>query len=163
MRCPSLFSNLQHVHILLLVIKEDIQALTPKLRTLTTSRGWSWREFLRDLWDKVVSHILDCFQTICLPQLRVWWYQTANFCHSTLLLCIGGLKERFRSLHFVLYYLDRPHSCQTFQFTRLCDSEETLHRHRSNGSQGARELCSVDTELDNIAHLVHARATFTSI
>ena len=86
------------VHIPLAVTKKDVQRLSSNLHTL---RGLAiqrrmdlttgFRSFLRELWDRVVSRIVDVLQEKCPRESCIWWCPTAEF---SLLPLYAAIKAR---------------------------------------------------------------------
>ena len=87
--CDALvvFSDKDPIRILLAVTKEDVRTLSLRLRRLTGSLERvnmedvekEFKIFLRELWDKLVFHVVNVLQITCLPQSRIWWCPTAEF------------------------------------------------------------------------------------
>ena len=86
--CDALivFIDKDPVHIPLAVTKEDFRALSSNLHTLrelATKRRMDvttgFRSFLRELWDRVVSHVVEVLWKTCPRQSRIWWCPTAEF------------------------------------------------------------------------------------
>ena len=73
--CDALivFADKDPIHIPLLVTKKEVRNSSVHLRTLrrgairmdTTDTETEFRIFLRELWDKPVSHIANVLQTTC--------------------------------------------------------------------------------------------------
>ena len=84
--CDALvvFVDRDPVHIPLSITKARVEALSSQLHVVI-QRAKSMdmtREFgllLRELWDKVVSHIVEYLLTMLPRQSRIWWCPTAEF------------------------------------------------------------------------------------
>ena len=122
---------------------------------------------MRELWDKVVSHIIDPLKTTCPPRSHIWWCPTAEFSllplHSASPFRKGqrGVSDLYISSYTTtltaLIRARRPSSA---------DSRTKKKRFIAIGqaaAKGAGELPSVGTELTNIGQLVDGLATFTRI
>ena len=87
--CDALivFADRDPIHIPLPVTKQGVGELSLCLRTLT--RGAKrmdikdmereFKIFLRELWDKLVSRVVNVLQTTCNHNSRIWWSPTAEF------------------------------------------------------------------------------------
>ena len=160
------------VRIPLSITKEHVRELSSELHTLTF-RAKSMNVtrdlglILRELWDEVVSPIVEFLQTVHLPQSRIWWCPTAEF--SLLPLHAAGPYRTGQQNLADLYI-----SSYTSTLTALIRAR----RHDPSGSAaegkhfvaigqasaiGESELRSVGTELVNIGQRIDNLATFTRI
>ena len=122
---------------------------------------------MRELWDKVVSHIVDFLKTACPPQSRIWWCPTAEFSvlplHAAAPFRKGqrGVSNLYTSSYTTtltaLIRARRPHS------TNPTTEKKRLIGIGQAAAMGAGELLSVGSELTSIGQLVDGLATFTRI
>ena len=102
-------------HIPLSIPKRRVRKLSKKLgtlsmRTLKMEVTEKLAIILRELWDEVVSPIINFLETVHPFQSRIWWCLTAEF--SFLPLHAAGPTESRQSVHLVLYpHAHCPHSC----------------------------------------------------
>ena len=102
-------------HISLSITKDGVRELSSKLGTLTVrAKSMNVTEdfaiLLQELWDEVVSPIINFLETVHPFQSRIWWCLTAEF--SFLPLHAAGPTESRQSVHLVLYpHAHCPHSC----------------------------------------------------
>ncbi|KAH0840206.1 hypothetical protein J3R83DRAFT_1207 [Lanmaoa asiatica] len=113
------------VHIPLSITKKDVQEIASKLGTLTVrAKSMNMTRdldiILRDIWDQVVSSIVDFFQTTHLSQSRIWC-PTAEF--SLLPLLVAGPYRNGQQNLSDLYIS----SC-TSTLTALRDGRFTIER-----------------------------------
>ena len=164
--------NQDPFHIPLSITKDGVRDLSSNLTTLTV-RAKSMdvtRDLviiLRELWDEVVSPIVDFLQTVHLFQSRIWWCPTAEF--SLLPLHAAGPYRKGHRNLANLYI-----SSYTPTLTALIRARRHDFPHSaSEGKQfvgigqatakGGNELFSVSAELANIEQRVSGLATFTRI
>jgi len=126
-----------------------------------------FQSFLQELWDRVVSHIVDSLQTTCPPQSRIWWCPTAEF---SLLPLHAAAPYRMGQKGVSDLYV----SSYTTTLTALIRARRPSPPDSATGkkrliaigqavAKGTSKLFSVSTELDNISQLVEGLATFTRI
>ncbi|KAG8218910.1 hypothetical protein J3R82DRAFT_4592 [Butyriboletus roseoflavus] len=160
------------VHIPLSITKDGIRELSSKLGRLTV-RAKSidvtrdLAVILRELWDEVVSPVVDFLQTVHPFQSRIWWCPTAEF--SLLPLhAAGPFRKRQRNLANI--YI----SSYTPMLTALIRARRRdLPHSASEGkhfvgigqatAKGEKKLVSVSAELADIGQRVDGLATFTHI
>ena len=122
---------------------------------------------LRELWNNVVSHIVDHLLTTHPRQSRIWWCPTADFSHLR--------------LHAADPYRKGEQNLSSLCISSYTPTLTALIRARRPGSPdsasrrkhfiaigqakaiGTRELHSVGTELTNIGQRIDSRAMFTRI
>ena len=159
-------------HIPLPITKEGVRALSSMLGTLTvdaTSRDVTTdlTIILQELWDKVVSPIVDFVQTVHPLQSRIWWCPTAEFSHLPL-HAAGPYRVGQRNLPNL--YI----SSYTSTLTALIRARQ--HDHPPSASkgkhfvgigqanaEGENEIVSVGAELANIEQRVHGLTAFTCV
>ena len=172
--CDALvvFVDRDPIHIPLSITKEDVQDLSSKLRTLTmrAKRSDVTRDlclFLRELWDRVVSPIVDFLRTTYPCQSRIWWCPTAEF--SLLPLHAAGPyrkgQQNLSSLYVSSY---TPTLSALIRAQQNYPSNLAVEQKRFIGigqaqATGQNELHSVGTELTNIGQCIDGLATFTRI
>ena len=166
------FLNRDPVHIPLRITQENARDLSTQLHTLTerAKRADVTKElafFLRQLWDQIVSPIVDLLQTIHPSQSRIWWCPTAEF--SVLPLhAAGPYRKGQRNLHH-LYISSYTSTLTALIRARRHDPSNaaTPQKHFIAIGQakaaGESKLLSVGVELDNIGQRVDGPATFTRI
>ena len=175
--CDALvvFADKDPVRIPLSVTKEDVRGLSLRLRTLT--RGAKrmdtndiekeFKTFLRELWDKVASHIINVLQTTCPRNSRIWWCPTAEF--SLLPLHAAAPYRKHQKGVSDLYVSSYTTTLTALIRARQPSSPNSTHdRQRfiaigQASAKDANELIHVGTELDNIGRLVGGLAAFTRI
>ena len=172
--CDALivFLDRDPVHIPLQISQEDVRDLSTELHTLTVraKRDDMTRDlafFLRKLWDRIVSPIVDCLQTIHPSQSRIWWCPTGEF--SVLPLHAAGPYRKGQQNFPHLYISSYTPTLTALIRARRRDSSNpaTEQKHflaigQANAA-GETELPSVGVELDNICQRVDGLATFTRI
>ena len=174
--CDALvvFADKDPVHIPLPITKEGVQGLSLKLRNL---RGLATRKrmdlttdfkyFLQELWDNVVSHVVDVVRAMCPLQSRIWWCPTAEFSHLP--------------LHVAAPYRNGQESVSDLYVSSYTTTLTALIRARRPGvlksepekkcfiaigqekAPGLNKLYSIRTELANIEQHVKGVATFTYV
>ena len=175
--CDALvvFSDRDPIHIPLAVTKQDVRGLSLRLRALTrdakridmTDMEKEFMVFLRELWDKLVSHIVGVLQTTCPRNSRIWWCPTAEF--SLLPLhAAAPYREGQKSLSslYVSSYTTTLTALIRARRSSLPDSAHDKPRFIAIGeaaARGATELLCVGTELDKIGQLVQGLAAFKRI
>ena len=182
--CDALvvFADKDPVHIPLPVTKEDVRGLSSNLHTLrihATQRRMGvttgFRSFMRKLWDRVVSHIVDVAQEKCPPQSRIWWCPTAEFSLLPLHAAIRYRKGPKRSVWRWQYHQESVSDLFISSYTttltalihaRRSDVEPQKNRFIAIGqadAPGFPKLYSIHTELENIQRHVEGVATFTRV
>jgi CHAT domain-containing protein/tetratricopeptide (TPR) repeat protein len=160
------------VHIPLPITQEGVRDLSTELHTLTerAKRDDVTKElafFLRQLWDQIVSPIVDCLQTIHPSQSRIWWCPTAEF--SVLPLhAAGPYRKGYKNLPHLYISSYTPTLTALIRARRRNPSTsatEQKHFIAIGQAQAAdeSELLSVGAELDNIGQCVDGLAAFTRI
>ena len=165
------FVDRDPVHIPLSITKDNVRSLSLWLRSLTKRAKTMdvTRDlgiFLRELWDRIVSRIVDFLQTTCPRQSRIWWCPSAEF--SLLPLHAAGPYRKGQQNLSALYI-----SSYTPTLTALIRARRPTLLHSATqkrfiaigqaAASGAVELHSVGSELVNIGQLVDGPATFTRI
>ena len=122
---------------------------------------------MRDLWDRVVSNIVNSLRTTCLPQSRIWWCPTAEFTLLPLHAAAPFRKgQRGISDLYISSYTTTLTALIRARQPNSADSTADKKRFIAIGqaaAKGAGELLSVGTELANIGQLVDGLATFSRI
>ncbi|KAH0835025.1 TPR-like protein, partial [Lanmaoa asiatica] len=165
------FVDQDPVHIPLSIRKKRVRKLSSKLRALT-ARAKSMNVardlglILRQLWDDIVSHIVDVLRKTCPCQSRIWWCPTAEF--SLLPLHAAGPYRTGQQNLTDLYI-----SSYTPTLTALIRARRHDPSNSAKGTRfvaigqakaiGENQLLSVGTELANIGQRVDGLATFTRI
>ena len=171
--CDALvvFDDKDPVHIPLPVTKEDVRGLSSNLHTLrnlaTQKRmdvTTGFKSFLRELWDRVVSHIVDVLREKCPRQSRIWWCPTAEFSHLPLHAAIPYRKgQESVSDLFISSYTT---TLTALIHARRPDVGPNKKRFIAIGqanAPGFHKLHSIHTELANIKRHVKGVAMFTRI
>ena len=160
------------VHIPLPITRQGVRELSSKLGT-STVRAKSMdvkRELgiiLRELWDDVVSPIVNFLRMVHPFQSRIWWCPTAEF--SALPLHAAGPYRKGQQNLANLYI-----SSYTPTLTALIRARRHNPPHFASKekhfvgigqakAKGEKELVSVGAELTNIGRRVCGLATFTHI
>jgi CHAT domain-containing protein/tetratricopeptide (TPR) repeat protein len=172
--CDALivFLDRDPVHIPLQVTREDVRDLSTELHTLTlrARRADMAKElafFLRKLWDRIVSPIVDCLKTSRPFQSRIWWCPTAEF--SVLPLHVAGpYRKGQQNLPHLYISSYTPTLAALIHARRHDPSNSTTEQTRfiaigQAKAAGESELVSVGAELDTIGQRVDGLATFTRI
>ena len=172
--CDALivFLDRDPVHIPLQITQKEVRELSKELHTLTVraTRDDVTRElafFLRNLWDRIVSPIVDCLRTIHPFQSRIWWCPTAEF--SVLPLHAAGPFRRGQQNLPNLYISSyTPTLIALIRARRRDPSNSASEQKRfvAIGQANAAdesELPSVGAELDNVGQRVNGLATFTRV
>ena len=172
--CDALivFLDRDPVHIPLQITQRDVRNLSAELRTLNVRAMGDdvTRElasFLRKLWDRIVSPIVECLQTSHPSQSRIWWCPTAEF--SVLPLHAAGPFRKGQQNLPHLYISSYTPTLTALIRARRPDSSNTATEQKrfiaigQANAAGESELPSVCAELDNIRHRVDGPATFTRI
>ena len=160
------------VHIPLSITKEGVRELSSRLGTLTV-RAKSMdvtRDLaiiLRELWDEVVSPIVDILQTVHPFQSRIWWCPTAEF---TLLPlhAAGPYRKGQRNLANLYISSYTPtltalnHARRPNAFDCTIKGEHFVGIGQAK-AKGENELVSVSAELADIEQRIDGLATFTDI
>ena len=160
------------IHIPLSITKEGVQELSSKLCTLTvdaTSRDMTTdlTIILQELWDKVVSPIVDFVQTVHPLQSRIWWCPTAEF--SLLPLhAAGPYREGQRNLAnlYISSYTPTLTALIRARQHDLPPSASKVKQFVGIGqanAEGENEIVSVGAELANIEQRVGGLTTFTCV
>ena len=160
------------VHIPLSVTKKDVQELSSQLQELTllAKRSEVTRElgmFLRELWDRIVSPIVDFLRPIYPRQSRIWWCPTAEF--SLLPLhAAGPFRKGEQNLSDLYISSYTPTLSALIRSRQNCPSNLAPERKHflcigQAKASGENELLSVSAELADIGQRVDDHATFTRI
>ena len=160
------------VHIPLSITKDRVQDLSLELNALTVraKRVSVMKDlgvFLRELWDQVVSPVVEFLQTIHPYHSRIWWCPTAEF--SLLPLHAAGPYRKDQQNLADLYISSYTPTLTALIRARRHDLSipETQGKHfvaiGEAKAMGQSELLSVATELTNIGQLVDGLANFTRI
>ena len=166
------FLDRDPVHIPLQITQEDVRDLSTELNTLTVRAAGDdvTRElasFLRKLWDRTVSPIVDCLQTSHPSQSRIWWCPTAEF--SVLPLhAAGPFRKGQQNLPHLYISSYTPTLTALIRARRRDSSNPATEQKRfiaigQANAAGESELPSVGEELDYIRDRVDGLATFTRI
>ena len=123
--------------------------------------------FLRKLWDRIVSPIVDFLQTILQPQSRIWWCPTAEF---SLLPLHAASPYRKGQRGLIDLYISSytPTLSALIRAQQLGspvvvnDGPRIVAIGQANAA-GESELFSVSSELANIGQCVNGLATSTQI
>ena len=172
--CDTLIIFLERdpVHIPLQVTQEDVRRLSTELQSLTVRAEEEnvTRElafFLRELWAKVVSPIVDCLQMAQPYGSRIWWCPTAEF--SVLPLhAASPFRKGQKNLPDLYISSYTPTLTALIRARRYDPSNPATEKKRflAIGQANApdeSELPFVGEELDNVCDLVDGLATFTRI
>ena len=160
------------VHVPLSITRENVRELSSKLRALT---ALAKREdvtkdlgmFLRELWDRVVSHIAE----VLLPQVarhsRIWWCPTAEFCLLPL-HAAGPYKKGQQNLAdmFISSYTPTLSALIRARRPSQANAESQAKQFIAIGQGEApkqSKLHSVGDELTTIGQCVDGLATFTRV
>ncbi|KAG8218920.1 hypothetical protein J3R82DRAFT_4628 [Butyriboletus roseoflavus] len=160
------------VHIPLTITKEGIRDLSSELGTLTV-RAKSMdvtRDLaiiLRELWDEVVSPIVNFLQTVHPFQSRIWWCPTAEF--SLLPLHAAGPYRKGQQNLANIYISSYTPTLTALIRARRHDLPHSAPNEKhfvgigQAKAEGENELVSVGAELATIEQCVDGLATFTHI
>ena len=160
------------VHISSSITKDGVRELSSTLNGLTV-RAKSMdvtRDLailLRELWDDVVSPIIDFLQTVHPLQSRIWWCPTAEF--SLLPLpAAGPYRKGQRNLASLYTSSYTPTLTAPIRARRHDPQHSPSEGKRFVGAgqakaKGESELISVGAELANIEQRVDGLATFKRI
>ncbi|KAF8423165.1 CHAT domain-containing protein [Boletus edulis BED1] len=160
------------VHISLQITQESVRDLSVQLHA-STERAKKFdvtRELgslLRNLWDHVVSPIVDFLLTTLPLQSRIWWCPTAEF--SVLPLhAAGPCRKGERNLSDLYISSYTPTLSALIRARRPAPSNTSGGRKRfvaigQANAIGQLELHSVGTELANIGQHIGGLASFTQI
>ena len=160
------------IHIPLLITKDGVRELSSKLATLTV-RAKSMdvtRDLailLRELWDDVVSPIVNFLQTANSFQSRIWWCPTAEF--SLLPLHAAGPYRKGRPSLANLYILSYTSTLAALIRARRYNLPHSASKGKhfigigQAKAKGENELVAVGAELTNIEQRIDGLATFTHI
>ena len=163
------------VHVPLPVSKRDVRELSLRLRTLTKDARRldmidaerEFKIFLRELWDKLVSHVMIVLESICHRNSCIWWCPTAEF--SLLPLHAAAPHRQGQkgvSDVYVSSYTTTRTALIRARRPSLHDSAHDKKRFIAIGQAAAKnasQLIHVGTELDNIGRLVDGLAMFARI
>ena len=160
------------VHIPLSITKEGVRELSSSLgtlsvRTLSMDVTDELVIILRELWDKVVSPIVNFLRTVHPLQSRIWWCPTAEF--SLLPLHAAGPHKKDQQ-NLASFYI----SSYTPTLTALIRARQHDYPHSAlkgkhflgigqANAKGENELVSVGAELANIDQCIDGLATLTHI
>ena len=160
------------VHIPLSITKEGVRGLSSKLSTLTEDATWKdvtedLTIILRELWDKVVSPIVDFLQTVHPIRSRIWWCPTAEF--SLLPIHAAGPHTKGQQNLANLYISSYTTTLTALIHARRHDPQQSPSRGKhfvgigQANAEGENEIVSVSAELANIEQRVGGLATFKRI
>lgn len=158
------------VHIPLSITQDGVRCLSSTLCTLTVraKRLNVTRHLgvaLRQLWDDVVSPIVDFLQTRYPSQSRIWWCPTGDF--SLLPLHAAGPYRKGQQNLADLYISSyTPTLTALIRARRPSDTETERKCIVAIGQAkafGQREFPFVDTELASLGQHIEGLATFTRI
>ena len=175
--CDALvvFADKDPVHIPLPVTKEDVRGLSSNLHTLRDLASQKrmdvttgFKSFLRELWDRVVSHIVIVLRATCPRESRIWWCPTAEFSLLPLHAAIPYRKgEESVSDLFISSYTTTLTALTRARRPGIFESGfEERRRFLAIGqakSPGFTKLHSIRTELENIQRHVEGVATFMRV
>jgi CHAT domain-containing protein/TPR repeat protein len=160
------------VHIPLQITQEGVRELSKELRALSVraTKADVTKElafFLRKLWDRIVSPIVDCLQTIHPFQSRIWWCPTAEFSVFPL-HAAGPFRKGQQNLPHLYISSYTPTLSALIRARRRDSSNSVTEQKRfiavgQAKAAGESELLSVGAELVNIRQRVDGPATFTRI
>ena len=164
--------NRDPVHIPLPITQEGVRDLSTELHTLTerAKRDDVTKElafFLRQLWDQIVSPIVDFLQTIHPSQSRIWWCPTAE--SSVLPLhAAGPYRKGHKNLPHLYISSYTPTLTALIRARRRNPSNSATEQKRfiaigQAKAAGETQLLSVGAELDIIGQRIDGLATFTRI
>ena len=156
-------------HIPLSITKEGVQELSSKLGILTVcAKSMDVTRdlaiLLRELWDEVVSPIVNFLQQVQPFESRIWWCPTAEF--SLLPLHAAGPYRKAQRNLTNMYISSYTPTLTALIRARRHDSVSKGTHFVGIGqatAKGENELFSVGAELVTIEHRVEALATFTCI
>ncbi|KAG8215519.1 hypothetical protein J3R82DRAFT_9167 [Butyriboletus roseoflavus] len=160
------------VHIPLSITKEAVRELSAKLGILTVrAKSIDVRRdlgvLLRELWDEVVSPIVNFLQTVHPFQSRIWWCPTAEF--SRLPLHAAGPYRKGQQNLANLYISSYTPTLTTLIRARRHDLPHSASEGKhfvgigQAKAKGESELVSVGAELATIEQRINGLATFTRI
>jgi CHAT domain-containing protein/tetratricopeptide (TPR) repeat protein len=165
------FLDRDPVHIPLQITQEDVRHLSKELHALTVraKRADVTRELasiLREIWDEIVSPIVDHLQKTHPSQSRIWWCPTAEF--SVFPLHAAGPYRKGRQNLPDIYISSYTPTLTTLIRARRRDPSNSIEQKRfvaigQAKATGESELLSVGAELDNIGQRINGLATFTRI
>ena len=160
------------VHVPLLITQEDVRELSSKLHVLT---GLAKTEditrdlgsILRELWNRVVSHIAEVLLLQVQRQSRIWWCPTAEFCLLPL-HAAGPHRKGQENLAdmFISSYTPTLHALIRARRSRQPNVETQVKQFIAIGQAEApkqSKLHSVGIELANIGQCVDGLAAFARI
>ena len=160
------------VHIPLSITQADVQELSSKLHGLTVlaKREDITRDlgiFLRELWDRVVSHVAAALVPLVRHQSRIWWCPTAEFCLLPL-HAAGPYRKGQQNLAdmFISSYTPTLTALIRARGPSQPNAETQVKQFIAIGQAEAPKqstLHSVGIELANIGQCVDGLATFTRI
>ncbi|KAF8429868.1 CHAT domain-containing protein [Boletus edulis BED1] len=146
-------------------LSEELHASTERANKVDVTRKLG--SLLRNLWDQVVSPIVDFLLTTLPLQSRIWWCPTADF--SVLPLhAAGPYRKGERNLSDLYISSCTPTLSALIRARRPAPSNTSGGRKRfvaigQANAIGQLELHSVGTELANIGHRIIGLASFTQI
>ncbi|KAF8122963.1 TPR-like protein [Boletus edulis] len=173
--CDALvvFLDRDPVHIPLQITLERVRDLSKEVNNLTVraTRADVTRElaaFLRQLWDLIVSPIVDFLLTAHPPQSRIWWCPTGEF--SVLPLhAAGPYRHGEQNLSRLYISSYTPTLSALIRARRPTPSNSTTQGKRfvaigqTKAAGTKTELLSVGAELDVVRQRVDSLAAFTRI
>ena len=156
-------------HIPLSITKRRVRKLSKKLgrlsvRTLKVDVTEKLTIILRELWDKVVSPVVNFLQRVHPYQSRIWWCPTGEF--SVLPLHAAGPHKAGRQNLANLYISSYTPTLTALIRARRHDSESKGNHFLGIGqanAKGENEIVSVGRELADIGQRVDGLTAFTHI
>ena len=165
-----IFIDRDPVHVPLSITQKGVQELSSGLHNLIRlgKRSDVTKDlciFLRELWDKVVSPIIDVLLMTCPRQSRIWWCPTADF--SRLPLHAAAPYRKGQPSLAGLYVSSYTPTLTALIRARKPSSSGSVQKRfiaigQANAA-GTSKLVSVGTELANIGQCIDGLATFTCI
>ena len=154
-------------HIPLSITQDGVRALSSKLatlsvRTLSMDVTEDLTTVLRELWDKVVSPIVDFLQTVHPLHSRIWWCPTSEF--SLLPLHAAGPHKEGQQNLANLYISSYTPTLTALIRARRHDSVSKGTHFLGIGqanAEGENEIVSVGCELADIGQRVDGLTTTT--
>ena len=152
------------VNIPLLITQQDVQDLSRKLDTLrvlarSINVTRELASILRQLWDNVVSPIVDFLRTIHPCQSRIWWCPTAEF--SFLPLHAAGPYKSGEQNFSDLYISSYTSTLAALMRARRPSTSNPNSEKKRFLAVGRAKAVGMD--LDNIGQRVDGHATWTRI
>ena len=156
-------------HIPISITQDGVRGLSSKLgtlsvRTLSVDVTEDLTIILRELWDKVVSPVVDFLRTVHPLQSRIWWCPTAEF--SLLPLHAAGPhregQQNLANLYISSYTPTLTALIRARRHDAASKGKHFLGIGQAN-AEGENEIPSVGREVADIGQRVHGLTTFTHI